>query len=249
MIIAVPSKGRLKEQTEAFFARAGLPLTVSGGSRAYTGTMTGLEGVEVLFLPAQEIAGRLADGSIDLGVTGLDLLDEQNSLICGQVYVLQGMNFGKADVVVAVPQAWIDVWTMDDLDDVATLFRQSHGHRMRVATKYYTLTRRFFTEHGIGDYRIVESPGATEAAPTVGAAEIIVDITSTGETLQANRLKILENGVMLRSEAVLAACLNKTGWDDGRMGKLEHILKLINSDTPTGTPFSGFQDALAKKPQ
>src|SRR6185503_21268146 len=124
-----------------------------------------------------------------------------------RVLLVDGLGFGQANVVVAVPQAWIDVRTMRDLDDVANAFHTKRGKRMRVATKYVNLTRNFFAGHGIVDYRIVESLGATEGAPATGAAELIVDITTTGSTLAANALKPLDDGVILRSQANLVASL------------------------------------------
>jgi len=167
-----------------------------------------LPSVEIAFLSASEIARELADGSVHFGITGLDLVEENIADPAGTVHVVTPLGFGPADVVVAVPKAWIDVETMSDLGDVASDFRGRHGRRLRVATKYVNLTRSFFAAHGIADYRIVESAGATEGAPAAGAAELIVDITTTGSTLHANNLKILTDGVMLRSQANLVASLN-----------------------------------------
>jgi ATP phosphoribosyltransferase len=208
LVIAVPAKGRLQENTEAFFARAGLALAKPRGARDYRGTINGLDGVEVAFLSAAEITGQLAQGAVHLGVTGEDLIREMIPEADSRVILIDGLGFGFANVVVAVPQAWIDVRTMADLDDVATAFRSHHDRRMRVATKYVNLTRAFFAEHGITDYRIVESLGATEGAPAAGSAELIVDITTTGATLAANGLKTLDDGVMLRSQANLVAARN-----------------------------------------
>ncbi len=161
----------------------------------------------MLFLSASEIASELARGNIHLGVTGEDLLREDVPDADQSLVMITPLGFGHADVVVAVPQAWIDVSTMDDLEDVAAEIHARQGHRMRIATKYVRLTRRFFAEHGVGDYRIVESLGATEGAPLSGAAEAIVDITTTGATLAANGLKVLEDGVILRSQANLVGAV------------------------------------------
>jgi ATP phosphoribosyltransferase len=204
-VIAVPSKGRLQENTDAFFANAGLNMAKSGGSRDYRGTIAGFDDVEVAYLSASEIASQLARGAVHLGVTGEDLVRESIVNADSKVRLIEGLGFGYADVVVAVPEAWIDVRTMADLDDVSTEFRTQHNRRMRVATKYINLTRSFFDRHGVVDYRIVESAGATEGAPASGAAELIVDITSTGATLAANGLKVLDDGIMLRSQANLVA--------------------------------------------
>ncbi|GGC83962.1 ATP phosphoribosyltransferase [Chelatococcus reniformis] len=211
LVIAVPSKGRLQENAAAFFARAGLDLVQSRGVRDYRGTIRGLADVDVLFLSASEIVAQLASGGAHLGITGEDLVRENVLDADAAVELLTPLGFGHANVVVAVPQAWIDVRSMADLDDVASAMRVRHGAKLRVATKYVNLTRRFFAEHGIADYRIVESPGATEGAPAAGAAEIIVDITTTGATLAANALKLLDDGTMLRSEANLVAAM-RASW-------------------------------------
>jgi ATP phosphoribosyltransferase len=205
LVIAVPAKGRLQENAEAFFGRAGLKLVKPRGARDYRGTVVGLEGIEIAYLSASEITQQLAQGAVHLGITGEDLVREMIPNADARVILLDGLGFGHANVVVAVPQAWIDVRSMADLDDVATAFRLKHDRRMRVATKYVNLTRRFFAEHGVIDYRIVESSGATEGAPAAGTAEMIVDITSSGATLVANGLKVIDDGVMLRSQANLVA--------------------------------------------
>ncbi|MDB5574602.1 MAG: phosphoribosyltransferase, partial [Tardiphaga sp.] len=175
------------------------------GARDYRGAIAGLDNVEIAYLSASDIAGQLARGTVHLGVTGEDLLRESIPDTDARVALIEGLGFGSANVVVAVPQAWIDVRTMADLDDVTTGFRAQHNRRMRVATKYINLTRNFFALNNVVDYRIVESAGATEGAPASGAAEMIVDITTTGATLAANGLKVLDDGVMLRSQANLVA--------------------------------------------
>lgn len=205
LVLAVPSKGRLQENAEAFFARAGLMLVKPRGAREYRGAIADLPGVEVAYLSASEITSQLAQGTAHLGVTGEDLVREMIPEPESRVVFIEQLGFGGANVVVAVPQAWIDVRSMADLDDVATAFRLKHDRKMRVATKYVNLTRAFLTAHGIGDYRIVESAGATEGAPAAGTAELIVDITTTGATLAANGLKVVEDGVILRSQANLIA--------------------------------------------
>ena len=213
LVIAVPAKGRLQENAEAFFARAGLALVKPRGARDYRGTIAGFDGVEVAYLSAAEITAQLAQGAAHLGVTGEDLVREMIPDAEQRVVLLEGLGFGFANVVVAVPQAWIDVRSMADLDDVATAFRARHDRKMRVATKYVNLTRDFFAAHGIVDYRIVESLGATEGAPAAGTAELIVDITTTGATLAANGLKVIEDGIILRSQANLVAVAR------GRLGR------------------------------
>jgi ATP phosphoribosyltransferase len=228
LILAVPSKGRLQENAQTFFARAGLELVKPRGPREYRGTIAGIEGVEVAYLSAAEITAQLAQGGAHLGVTGEDLVHEMVADIT-RVVLLERLGFGHANVVVAVPQAWIDVRTMADLDDVATAFRHQHNRKMRVATKYVNLARAFFARHGITDYRIVESLGATEGAPAAGSAELIVDITTTGATLAANGLKVIEDALILRSEANLIAS-RQAVWGAAEAETARAILDRIAAD-------------------
>ena len=230
LVIAIPAKGRLQENAEAFFARAGLTLLKPRGARDYRGTIEGLSGVEIAFLSASEITQQLAQGSVHLGITGEDLVREMIADADARVVLLSGLGFGFANVVVAVPQAWIDVRSMADLDDVATAFRLKHDRRMRVATKYANLTGDFFAAHGIIDYRIVDSAGATEGAPAAGTAELIVDITTTGATLVANALKVLDDGVILRSQANLVAA-RLAGWGASERETARVILDRIVAHT------------------
>ena len=204
LTVALPSKGRMKDDAIAIFARAGLTVSAIGNDRSYRGRIEGIEDVEVAFLSASEIARELGAGAVDFGVTGEDLVRESLPRADERVEIAARLGFGNADVVVAVPDIWKDVDTMADLGDVAADFRARHGRRLTIATKYWRLTQNFFsTRHGIQLYRIVESLGATEGAPASGAADIIVDITSTGSTLTANHLRILSDGVILKSEACL----------------------------------------------
>jgi ATP phosphoribosyltransferase len=205
LIFAVPSKGRLMEQTAAFLAKSGLNLRKIGHARGYRGEIEGLAGVDVAFVSASEIVAELNRGRAHLGVTGEDIVRENISNASERVDFLQPLGFGHADVVVAVPRCWIDVAEVADLEAAAVTFRRTHGRPFRVATKYVNLTRRFFAAKGLIDYRIVESLGATEGTPAAGTADIIVDITTTGATLAANGLKVLDDGVILRSEANLVA--------------------------------------------
>ena len=210
LILAVPSKGRLEESAAALFADAGAKLR-RARARGYTGMVAGIESIEVQYVSASEIAARLADGSVHFGITGEDLLREEMPDMDSAVQLVLPLGFGRADVVVAIPDGWVDVRNMADLAEVAGDFRSQHGKRLRVATKYGQLAAGFFARHGLVDYVIVQSFGATEAAPNSGAAETIVDITSTGATLVANQLRIPDDGVILRSEANLAASL-KANW-------------------------------------
>jgi ATP phosphoribosyltransferase len=249
LLLAVPSKGRLQENAEAFFARAGLDLIKERGARDYGGGIAGLDGVEVAFLSAAEITERLAAGAVHFGITGEDLVREMIPAADDKVVLLDGLGFGHANVVVAVPAAWIDVRDMADLDDVATSFRAEHDRRLRVATKYVNLTRAFFASHGIVDYRIVESAGATEGAPAAGTAELIVDITTTGATLAANGLKVINDGVMLRSQANLVAA-RAARWGKSELARARHILDRVAAQArarlykEVRTRFAGCNEAL-----
>ena len=235
LVIAIPSKGRLQENTASFFARAGLTVTQGRGARDYRGALKELPNVEIAFLSASEIVSQLASGNVHLGVTGEDLVRENVADADARMELLTPLGFGHANVVVAVPQAWIDVRTMSDLEDVAAAFRARRGgQRMRVATKYINLTRAFFAKNGVTDYRIVESLGATEGAPAAGQAELIVDITTTGATLKANALKVLDDGVMLRSEANLVASLNAQ-WGEGQKSIARRILSRIAAEEDART--------------
>lgn len=252
LVIAIPSKGRLQEQTLDYLADAGLRLVQSGGARDYAASLAGAEGVTVSLLSAAEIADELAAGRVHFGVTGEDLLAEHGA--GPRVAVIERLGFGRADVVVAVPRSWIDVATMSDLDDVAAAFHARHGRKLRVATKFLSLARRFFAAHGIADYRIIESLGATEGAPAAGTAEVIVDITTTGATLAANELKILADGTILKSEALLAASL-RAAWTPEVREAARNLLDRIGArvlaramrlvDLPGGSVTGPLLDELA----
>jgi ATP phosphoribosyltransferase len=205
LILGVPSKGRLMEKTAEAFAAFGLAYERNGHERGYQGVIPGEPDIEVAFLSASEIARHLQLGRIHLGVTGEDLLREHMADADERCEILTRLGFGHADVVVAVPECWIDVATIADLEEAARLFERQHGFRMRVATKYMNLSRRFFARKGLTSYRLVESLGATEGTPAALSAEIIVDITSTGTTLKANGLKMLSDGLILKSQACLVA--------------------------------------------
>ena len=202
--IGLPSKGRMKDDSSAIFERAGMKIVAVGNDRSYRGRVEGFDDVEIAYLSASEISREIGNGTVDFGVTGEDRIREGLADADSRVEIAARLGFGHADVIVAVPEIWLDVDTMADLGDVAAEFRARHGRRLAIATKYWRLTQQHFSgSHGIQLYRIVESLGATEGAPAAGQADIIVDITSTGSTLKANHLKILSDGVILKSEACL----------------------------------------------
>lgn len=223
---AIPSKGRLKENAESWLKSCGFTVRQLGGSRGYRAELSGIGGVDMMFLSAREIAQGLIAGELHIGVTGEDLLHDLSSDIARDAAVIKPLGFGHADVVVAVPAAWLDVDTMTDLEAAGAAFRARHNRRLRVATKYLNITRRFFAEKSVGEYRLVESAGATEAAPASGSADVIVDITSTGATLKANGLKVLNDGVMLRSQAALSGSLN-ADWSEQARDALSALLANI----------------------
>ena len=209
--LGVPSKGRLMEKTFDWFAARGIELTRTGSEREYAGAAPGVDGLELVLLSAGEIPRELAAGRIHLGVTGSDLVREKLGAWDEKVRELEPMGFGFADLVLAVPRAWVDVTTLDDLDAVAARFRARHGFRLRIATKYHRLVRDYLREHGVADYQLVDSQGATEGTVKNETAEAIADITSTGETLKANHLKVLAGGPIHRSQATLFKSL-KAEW-------------------------------------
>ncbi|KGM89167.1 ATP phosphoribosyltransferase [Roseovarius mucosus DSM 17069] len=201
--LGVPSKGRLMEKTFDWFAKHGITLGRSGSEREYAGFVQGIENVELVLLSAGEIPRELAAGRIHLGVTGTDLIREKLGQWQNQVAELAELGFGQADLVLAVPRCWVDVSYLDDLDATAAAFRLKHGFRLRIATKYHRLVRDFLRENGVADYQLVDSQGATEGTVKNETAEAIADITSTGDTLRANHLKVLDDGLILKSQATL----------------------------------------------
>lgn len=230
LIIAIPSKGRLKEQVEAWLADCGLEVQAAGGARGYLANLKGLPDAQVRLLSASDIAEALMAGEVHLGVTGEDLMRERGEDLDAKVLLLKALGFGRADLVVAAPKSWLDVETMADLEEVAHEYLARTGRRMRVATKYLAQTRAFFARHGVVDYRITESSGATEGAPASGAAELVVDITTTGATLAANGLKVLADGLILKSQAQLAAGLSAS-WGPTQVAAAERLLRILEART------------------
>lgn len=203
--IGVPSKGRLMQDCFDWFGARGVVMRRAGADREYSGAIDGVEGVALVLLSAGEIPRELAAGRIHLGVTGSDLVCEELGTGAADVVELARLGFGHADLIIAVPNVWVDVDTVDDLDAAAAAFRAAHGHRLRIATKYHRLVREFLQTQGVADYQLVDSQGATEGTVKNGTAEAIADITSSGETLRANHLRILSDGLIHSSEAVLWA--------------------------------------------
>ena len=199
--IGLPSKGRLKEGSISFLKKNNLKLTSNGGERNYFAQIEKLPNTKVIYLHAKEIIQRLGDGTLDMGISGLDLLRESTINLQKKIEVKKKLDFGTANVVVAIPNDWIDVQTVADLEEVSFDFRDKKNIRLRVATKYPNLTNNFLVSKGVTQYKLVTSLGATETYPFVGSSEIITDITSTGKTLKDNNLRVLKDGLILKSWA------------------------------------------------
>ncbi|MCK4861330.1 MAG: ATP phosphoribosyltransferase [Rhodobacteraceae bacterium] len=221
--LGLPSKGRLQELTIDWFAERGITIERTGSGREYAGRVVGFDDIELVLLSAGEIPKELAAGRIHLGVTGQDLVHEKIPGWQDKITELTEMGFGHADLILAVPSNWLDVESIDDFDAVAAAFRAKHGYRLRIATKYHNLVREFLRGHGVADYQLVDSQGATEGTVKNLTAEAVADITSSGDTLVANHLKILPDGLILKSQATLFRS-NVADWDEGidTFGRLFH---------------------------
>jgi ATP phosphoribosyltransferase len=229
LILALPSKGRLQEQSIDFLGKCGFDVRRVGSGREYVAKLAGLDDVDVIFFRPDEIPTRIDQGDAHLGITGEDLYREFGDGQSVSYLLMPQLGFGAARLVVAVPQSWVDVSAIDDLDEVALLFHQKHGRSLRVATKFSRLTRAFFGDRGIVEYSLVESLGATEGSPSAGVADLIVDLTSTGATLAQNHLKELSGGTVLQTQACLIASRRESLWTNRAVGALEHIVEQIEA--------------------
>ena len=212
--LGIPSKGRLKKQVEKFFFEKGLELVNVGTSREYLAEFKEEKKIQIILLAASDIPLEIKKGNLDIGITGRDLIFEK--ILDWQKWVveLQQLGFGNADLVIGVPQFWIDVNHLDDLDEVAYFFRKKYSRCLRIATKYQNITREFLIDKQVTNFEIIESQGATEGAIVNGIADVVVDITSTGETLKQNKLKTIEDGILLESFA--AIFMNKRWYKKNR---------------------------------
>ena len=201
--IGLPSKGRLKDKAISFFEGNGLKILQSDKERNYFATIENKPNLKIIYLHAKEIIQRLGDGTLDLGISGLDLLNESEKNLRDKIFIKDKLNFGKANLVVAVPDDWIDVQTIADLEEVSFDIKLKRNTRLRVATKYPNLTNDFLFSKGVTQYKLIPSLGATETYPFIGSSEIISDITSTGKTLVDNNLRALKDGQILNSTACL----------------------------------------------
>jgi len=229
LVLALPSKGRLHEQCVNFLSGCGFDVRRVGNGREYVSSLIGLNDVDVIYFRPEEIPNRIEQGDAHAGITGEDLYREYGEGRPASTLLMPKLGFGAARLVVAVPQSWVDVSTMSDLDEAAMLFHQRHGRSLRVATKFSRLTRAFFSESGIVEYSLVESAGATEGAPAAGVADFVVDLTSTGTTLAENHLKEIAGGTVLQTEACLIASLRAAPWNARAIGALEHLAEQIEA--------------------
>ena len=207
--IGLPSKGRLKEKSVTFFDNKGLEILQSDKERNYFASIKNKSNIKIIYLHAKEIIQRLGDGTLDIGISGLDLLKESEKNLQDKISIKQKLNFGSANLVIAVPDDWIDVQTIADLEEVAFDIRLKRNTRLRVATKYPNLTNNFLISKGVTQYKLILSLGATETYPFIGSSEIITDISSTGKTLEDNNLRVLKDGMILRSTACLFVAKKK----------------------------------------
>ena len=220
--IGIPSKGRLREDVLKIFKNKKLQLISERGERDLFGSIKKLPNIKVVYLHAREIIERLSDGSLDLGFSGYDLLKESEINVQKKISINKKYGFGKANLVVAIPDQWIDVQTIADLEEIAFDFKDKKKKRLRVATKYPNLTREFLFSKGVTQFKLVNSLGATETYPFTGSSEIITDITSTGETLKANNLRVLTDGEILKSEACMM--VSKSSLKNKELKKLARLL-------------------------
>ncbi|MDJ0992015.1 MAG: ATP phosphoribosyltransferase [Dinoroseobacter sp.] len=231
--LGVPSKGRLMEKTFDWFGARGVQLSRTGSDREYAAAVQGVEDVSLVLLSAGEIPRELAAGRIHMGVTGTDLVHEKIADWRSKIVRIEEMGFGQADLVLAVPKSWVDVETLDDLDAVAAQFRRNHGFRLRIATKYHNLIHAHLRAYGVADYQLVDSQGATEGTVANRTAEAIADITSTGETLRANHLKVLSGVPVLRSQATLFAS-RMADWGETEKAALQELGSVMGRDMTEG---------------
>jgi len=229
LVIALPSKGRLQEQSLSFLNGCGFDVRRVGNGREYVSSLVGLDDVDVIYFRPEEIPSRVEQGDAHAGITGEDLYREYGEGDPASFLLMPKLGFGGARLVVAVPQSWVDVATVGDLDEVAMSFHQRHGRSLRVATKFSRLTRAFFAQSGIVEYSLMESSGATEGAPAAGVADFIVDLTSTGTTLAENHLKEIAGGTVLRTEACMIASLRAEQWSARASDALEHLVEQIEA--------------------
>ena len=227
--LGIPSKGRLKKQILEWFSNVGIQILTGEDERGYYATVSGFSEISIIFLSANDIPKEIYKGSLHLGITGQDLVREKIPLWHQNTLEIKKLGFGYANLVLAVPEFWVDVNDLEDFDDVAGLFRKKHGFPLRIATKYHNLVWSFMREKGIGDYSLIDSQGATEGSVRNLYSEAIADISSTGETLKANNLKIITKNPILKSQSVLFLSKNSF-WSKKNKEVFKLLCENINID-------------------
>ena len=225
--LSIPSDGAMFEPTQHFLEVCGLAIN-RPSSRRYTASIPAIEGVEVIFQRTADITLKVEDGNADLGLVGFDRFQESRIEGGDTLLVMPGLGFGRCELVVAVPDAWMDVEAMADLADLAVEFRES-GRELRIATKYPRMVSRFLFSHGVNYFSMASVSGTLEAAPAMGYADLIVDITASGVTLRENRLKRVEDGTVLASEGVLIGNRRLLREHPGRLSDAREVIERIEA--------------------
>ena len=220
--IALPAKGRLREKSLEIFKKKKLQIYSERGERDLFGYVKNHPEIKIIYLHAREAIESLSQGNIDIAISGYDLLKESEANIQRNIIINKRLNFGRADLVLAISELWIDVQTLLDLDEVAYEFKKKKGRLIRISTKYPALTQTFLYSKGISQFQILRSLGSTEAAVQAGTAEVISDITSSGATLKANNLRILKDGLILKTEACLMS--SKLSLNKKKISKFINLL-------------------------
>jgi ATP phosphoribosyltransferase len=181
----------------------------------------------VLFQRVKDVLYKVADGTAQLGITGMDVVHEYRHE--NLIVIHPKLGYGHCSLMIAVPETWIDVDSMLDLVDVALDFREQRKRNIRIATTYPTLTRRFLHAQGLHHFTLVRAEGAIEAAPTIGYADIICDLTQTGTTLRENNLKPIPDGVVIESQACLIGNLSALRQSTGLLQTTRTLVEYIDS--------------------
>ena len=225
--LVLPSDGELYQSTLDFLKDCGLGIR-RPSARRYTAYVPALPGIDVLFQRTADITRKVEEGSAEVGITGLDRLLEYRSDEEAVVPIIEDLGYGRCEFVLAVPDAWLDVTSVDDLADLALEFHEK-GAQLRIASKYPRLLRQYLFDRGINYFTVVAASGALEAAPTAGYADVIADITATGTTLRENRLKTLEGGTVLSSQTCVIGNPAKLALSPTRTRLARHLIELMEA--------------------
>ncbi|MCY4070588.1 MAG: ATP phosphoribosyltransferase [Chloroflexi bacterium] len=226
LILALPSKGRLGDASESFFGRAGLRI-YKPNRRQYTATIPSLPPAEVVYQRPRDILGKVGEGRVDIGITGYDIVAEYGDET-EDVIIIEKLGFGRCDLLLAVPDSWIDVTSIADLADLS-LRHHERGKQLRIATKYGNLTKGFMYRQGISQFLLVHADGAMEAAPRMGYADMIADLSETGTTLRENHLRPIDGGKILASQAVLIGNRRSLRESSAKLETLREMIELIEA--------------------